>query len=107
MKNLAKKNKSGNTLTSNKEINKGKRERENNISLQPEEKFYLLEEDKQREIRIATMKFKQNLKSKLLLRSFKLKYKDSISKLRYLQLFNKYMKKNIVSILSSCSRNKI
>ena len=102
MKDLAKKNKSGNILTSNKEINKGKREREreNNISLQPEEKFYLLEEDKQREIRIATMKFKQNLKSKLLLRSFKLKYKDSISKLRYLQLFNKYMKKNIVSILS-------
>ena len=100
MKDLAKKNKSSNILTSNKEINKGKRERENNISLQPEEKFYLLEEDKQREIRIATMKFKQNLKSKLLLRSFKLKYKDSISKLRYLQLFNRYMKKNIVSILS-------
>ena len=100
MKDLAKKNKSGTILTSNKEINKGKKERENNISLHPEEKFYLLEEDKQREIRIATMKFKQNLKSKLLLRSFKLKYKDSISKLRYLQLFNKYMKKNIVSILS-------
>lgn len=40
-----------------------------------------MEEEKQRDVRIATMKFKQNLKSKLLLKHFQIKHKESILKL--------------------------